>query len=140
MRSDESRYCILGKGREMSEDKTLTISIAAYNMEAWIKRALDSLLDKRVIDDLEVFAVDDGGTDRTLEIAKEYALQYPNSIFPIHKENGGYGSTVNYSVKHANGKYLKLLDADDWFDADGLLMCKGGGVHENSDIDFSKCL
>ncbi len=102
--------------------KILTVSIAAYNVEAYIRQALNSLIDERIIDDLEVFVIDDGGTDRTLEIAKEYAAKYPNSIFPVHKENGGYGTTVNYSMAHATGKYFKLLDGDDWFDVDGLFM------------------
>lgn len=100
--------------------KILTISIAAYNVEQYIGQALDSLIDERIIDDLEIFVVDDGGTDKTLEIAKRYAEKYPQSIFPIHKENGGYGSTVNYSIEHASGKYIKLLDGDDWFDTNGL--------------------
>lgn len=100
--------------------KILTISIAAYNVEQYIEQALDSLIDERIIDDLEIFVVDDGGTDKTLEIAKRYAEKYPQSIFPIHKENGGYGSTVNYSIEHASGKYIKLLDGDDWFDTNGL--------------------
>lgn len=100
--------------------KLLTVSIAAYNMEKYLANALDSLTDKSVIDDLEIFIIDDGSTDRTLEIAKKYASKYPNSIFPVHQENGGYGTTVNYSIAHAGGKYFKLLDADDWFDTQGL--------------------
>lgn len=102
-------------------EKVLTVSIAAYNMEKYIREALDPLTDQRVIDDLEIFVIDDGGTDRTLEIAKEYAGKYPDSIFPIHKENGGYGTTVNYAVAHAAGKYFKLLDGDDWFDTQALV-------------------
>ena len=101
--------------------KILTISIAAYNVRDYIRQTLDSLTDERVIDALEVFVVDDGGTDGTLDIAKEYAARYPDSIFPIHKENGGYGTTVNYSIAHATGKYFKLLDGDDWFDINGLV-------------------
>ena len=101
-------------------EKILTVSIAAYNMEKYIRRALDSLIDERIIHDLEVFVIDDGGSDSTLDIAKEYASKYPNSIFPVHKENGGYGTTVNYSIQYANGKYFKLLDGDDWFDKNGL--------------------
>ena len=100
--------------------KTLTISIAAYNMEKYIEKTLNSLINEKIIEDLEIFVVDDGGTDHTLEIAQAYALKYPESIFPVHKENGGYGSTVNYSIQHATGKYFKTLDGDDWFDTEGL--------------------
>lgn len=100
--------------------KLLTISIAAYNQETNISNALDSIVDERIIEYLEVFIIDDGGTDKTLEIAQQYACKYPDSIFPIHKENGGYGTTINYGIEHASGKYIKLLDGDDWFDRDGL--------------------
>lgn len=100
--------------------KILTISIAAYNVASYIQTTLDSLVSSKYIDDLEIFVVDDGGQDDTLTIAKEYQKRYPDSIFPVHKENGGYGTTVNYSMEHATGKYFKLLDGDDWFDTDAL--------------------
>lgn len=95
--------------------KILTISIAAFNVEKYIEETLESLVASKYIDELEIFVVDDGGEDNTLSIARKYAEKFPNSIFPIHKENGGYGSTVNYSLKKASGKYFKLLDGDDWF-------------------------
>lgn len=101
-------------------EKILTVSIAAYNVSEYIKNTLDSLIVPEVIDDLEVFIIDDGGKDETLNIAKEYERKYPNTFHAVHKENGGYGSTVNYSLKHASGKYFKLLDGDDWFDTSGL--------------------
>lgn len=102
-------------------DKILTVSIAAYNMEAYLRQTLDSLMDEHIIDELEVFVVDDGSTDRTLEIAQEYAAKHPNSIFAVHKGNGGYGTTVNYSIAHATGKYFNLLDGDDWFNTEELV-------------------
>ncbi len=139
--------------------KTLTISVAAYNMERYIRQTLDSLVDEKVIDDLEIFVIDDGGTDHTLDIAKEYAARYPNSIFPVHKENGGYGTTVNYSMTHASGKYFKLLDGDDWFDREALERLvsklksfgedgmdavmlpyrKGPNENELEDVEFDDC-
>ena len=67
------------------------------------------------MDKLEVFIVDDGGNDNTLQIAREYESKYPETFHAVHKENGGYGSTVNYSIAHATGKYFKLLDGDDWY-------------------------
>ena len=96
-------------------EKILTISIAAYNVEKYIRQLLDSLVIESIIDDLEILVVDDGGTDKTLEIVKEYSAKYPHSIFPVHKENGGYGSVINKSVELATGKYFKQLDGDDWF-------------------------
>ncbi len=96
-------------------EKTLTISIAAYNVENYIRQTLDSLIDENFIDDLEILVIDDGGTDHTLEIAQEYAERYPQSVFPIHKDNGGYGSTINTGIELATGKYFKQLDGDDWY-------------------------
>ena len=103
-----------------TSEKVVTISIAAYNMEKYIRKTLDSLLDERVIDDLEVLIVDDGGTDGTLAIAEEYAAKYPDSIFPVRKENGGYGSVLNYTVPRAKGKYFRVLDGDDWLKTENL--------------------
>ena len=114
--------------------KTLTISIAAYNAEAFIERALNSVCVESVIDRLEIFVLDDGGTDGTLAIAQAFADRYPASVFPVHKENGGYGSTVNYSLAHATGAFFKLLDSDDWFDSDGFV--KLMGVLEEIDVDI----
>lgn len=102
-------------------EKVLTISIAAYNVEKYLDKCLSSLVSKEIIDDIEVFVVDDGGKDSSLKIAREYEEKYPNTFHAIHKENGGYGSTVNYSIEHATGKYFKLLDGDDRFDTDGLI-------------------
>ncbi|MCD7790137.1 MAG: glycosyltransferase family 2 protein [Bacteroides thetaiotaomicron] len=80
-------------------NKILTTSIAAYNVENYIRRTNDSLIDEEIIDDLEILVVDDGGKDNTLKIAQEYVEKYPKSIFPVHKENGGYGFTINTSTE-----------------------------------------
>ncbi len=101
--------------------KILTVSIAAYNAENFIRKAINSLIDHSIMQYLEVFVVDDGGTDKTLDIAKEYEIKYPGVFYAVHKENGGYGSTVNYSVKYARGKYFKLLDGDDWYQTSELV-------------------
>lgn len=118
-------------------NKLLTISIAAYNVQDYIEKTLNSLVVPSVMDYLEVFIIDDGGNDNTLSIAKKYQKKYPNTFFPVHKPNGGYGSTVTWSVKHAKGEYFKLLDGDDWFDEDGLIKLINLIKTTNSDVIIS---
>ena len=99
-------------------NKILTISIAAYNVENFIKKALDSLLGVNNAKDIEILVEDDGGTDNTANIVKEYEEKYPDIVKLIHKENGGYGSTINKSIELAQGKYFKQLDGYDWYDSE----------------------
>lgn len=101
-------------------EKVLTVSIAAYNVEKYIRKTLESCIVPELMDDLEILIVDDGATDSTANIVKEYELRYPQTFRFIHKDNGGYGTTVNLSMKEATGRYFRLLDGDDWFDTEGL--------------------
>lgn len=98
----------------MNNQKTLTISIAAYNVEKYITRALESLLIDE-LDKLEVLIIDDGSSDQTSNIAQSYCKKYPNTFKLIQKENGGYGSTINVSIRQASSKYFRVLDSDDYF-------------------------
>ncbi len=116
--------------------KLLTVSIAGYNVAAFIRQTLDSLCCKNM-ERLEIFVVDDGGSDATLQIAQDYAKRYPDSIIPVHKDNGGWGSTVNYSIKHASGKYFKLLDGDDHFDTANLDLLLDYLEHADTDVIYT---
>ena len=102
-------------------EKLLTVSVAAYNMEKYLRRTLESLAVPEILDALEVFVVDDGGRDASLAIAQEFERAHPGCFHAVHKENGGYGTTVNWSLAHATGKYFRPLDGDDWFARDGLI-------------------
>lgn len=97
----------------------LTICICAYNMQDYLRRALESCK-IRDLKNIEVLIMDDGSTDSTGAIADEYACKYPETFKHIKKPNGGWGSNLNMAVSIANGKYFKELDADDWFDTNNL--------------------
>lgn len=101
-------------------EKVLTISIAAYNAEKFIKKCLDSLLNTSIADLLDVIVVNDGSKDNTKLVVENYVEQYPNIITLVNKENGGHGSTINTSIPLARGKYYKIVDSDDWVDRVGL--------------------
>lgn len=97
-------------------NKILTISIAAYNVESVIHDCLNSLVSSQYIEQLDIIVVDDGSKDDTFQCVKPFVAKYPNSIRYIVKENGGHGSTINTSLRLAQGKYFKVIDGDDWVD------------------------
>lgn len=102
-------------------EKTLSVVIPTYNMEAYLRRCLDSVTRDDVPSSLELIVVNDGSTDGSLAIMQEYATKRPDIVNIIDKPNGHYGSCVNVALKVATGKYFRILDADDWFDTDGLI-------------------
>ncbi len=101
--------------------KSLTVIVPAYQVQDYLREALDSLLVAQVLPYLEVLVVDDGSTDRTGEIALTYQRRYPQVFRYLPKKNGGHGSTINLGMQQATGAYLKVLDGDDWFRSEGLL-------------------
>lgn len=97
-------------------NKILTIVIPTYNMEKYLRRCLDSLIvSETIMESLEVLIINDGSKDSSLDIAHEYEKKDPQTFRVIDKENGNYGSCVNRGLKEANGKYFRILDADDFF-------------------------
>lgn len=70
---------------------------------------------------LEVLIMNDGSSDKTERIAKQFQVKYPNIFRVITKENGGHGSTINLGIKEAKGKYFKVVDGDDWVETENLI-------------------
>ena len=101
--------------------KILTVGITAYNAESFLKRIMTTVLDKRILNDLEVIIVNDGSTDQTAQIADDYQNRYPEVVRVIHQENGGHGTAINSCVQAATGKYVYLSDADDWVDTENCI-------------------
>ncbi len=94
--------------------KLLSVVIPCYNSQDYMRCCIESLLPGG--DHVEILIVNDGSSDRTGEIAEEYAAKYPAIIKPIHQANGGHGEAVNAGIRHASGLYLKVVDSDDWVD------------------------
>ena len=94
--------------------KLLTVTVPCYNSQDYMEHCIRTLLTGG--EDLEIIIVDDGSTDRTAQIADEYARRFPDIIKVIHKENGGHGSGVNTGIDAATGMYFKVVDSDDWVD------------------------
>ena len=104
----------------MENEKILTISVAAYNLETMIEQNLESFAKCNNKDLLEVIVTDDGSKDKTADTVQEYVEKYPNVFKLIKQKNSGAGSTVNSGIKNATGKYFKMIDGDDWVISDNL--------------------
>ena len=78
------------------------------------------MLIPEVLSKLEIIVVNDGSTDATAETAKKYCQMYPESIRLISQENKGHGGALNTGCTAAQGKYLKVIDSDDWVETENL--------------------
>ena len=96
--------------------KILTIAIPSYNSMDYMRNCIESLLPGG--EDVEILIVDDGSKDETPAIADEYEEKYPGIIRAIHQENGGHGEAVNAGLRNATGFFYKVVDSDDWVDAE----------------------
>ncbi|QTV06631.1 glycosyltransferase family 2 protein [Faecalibacter bovis] len=90
--------------------------IPVYNAEKYLTRCLDSIINAQ-IDEVsnEILLIDDGSTDNSLAICKEYEKQYSN-IKVFHQKNSGVSSARNLGLSQAIGEYITFIDSDDWVD------------------------
>lgn len=108
----------------MFTSKVITFAIPCYNSAEYMDKCIESILPCG--DDIEILIIDDGSTkDNTAEKADEWQAKHPHIIRAIHKENGGHGSGVNTGLANARGRYFKVVDSDDWLDADAMKRIMG---------------
>lgn len=90
----------------------ISIIIPAYNVESYIAKCLDSVLNQ-TYKNLEIIIVDDGSTDKTPQILEEFAKKYPQ-IRIIKQQNSGQSCARNRGIREAKGEYIVFIDSDDW--------------------------
>ncbi|WP_142785972.1 glycosyltransferase [Changchengzhania lutea] len=92
----------------------LSIIIPVYNVEQYLARCLDSILNQNMLSkDYEILIIDDGSQDNTIEIANTYAKKH-TQILVYSKTNGGVGSARNKGIELSRGTYLYFIDPDDY--------------------------
>jgi glycosyltransferase involved in cell wall biosynthesis len=92
------------------KDDLVSIIIPAYNAEPYLRRAIDSVLGQTYAP-IEVVVVDDGSTDGTAAICRDYG----DRIIYIHQENQGVSVARNRGIQESKGELIGFLDADDWY-------------------------
>ncbi len=95
------------------QNKKLSVIIAVYNTEQYIKKCLDSLL-HQTYQNIELVVVNDGSTDSSLTILNEYATRYDKLILINNEKNRGLSYSRNIGLEKATGFYIGYIDSDDY--------------------------
>lgn len=90
----------------------VSVVIPTYNVEQYLRECLDSIT-QQTLQEIEIICVNDGSTDRSLEIINEYAEKDPR-IMVITGPNGGYGKAMNKGLDAATGEYIGIVEPDDY--------------------------
>ncbi len=90
----------------------LSVIVPSYNTEQYLSKCIGTLVESG--NDIEVIIVNDGSTDGTAALADRFAEQYTSAVRVIHQVNKGHGGAVNTGIASATGKYIKIVDSDDW--------------------------
>ena len=90
----------------------VSILIPIYNVEKYLRQCLDSVVNQ-TLKDIEIICINDGSTDNSLKIIKDFANK-DDRIKIIDKENTGYGHSMNCGLKVAQGEYIGIIESDDF--------------------------
>ena len=110
----------------------ISIIIPVYNVEKYLRRCLDSVLNQ-TFTDWQAICVNDGSPDGSGEILVEYAARDSRFII-VNKENGGLSDARNAGLPHATGEYIMYLDSDDFIHPQTMEIAYHMARRDNSDI------
>lgn len=118
----------------MIDSVLVSIIVPIYNVEAYLKECIESIL-RQTYSHYELILVDDGSTDKSSDICDRYAKQ-DSRIVVIRKINGGASSARNKGVETAQGKYIYMLDSDDYIENCTIEELVKHAVENESDLVF----
>ena len=110
----------------------VSILVPIYNVEDYVDKCLTSL-EKQSFKDIEIWAVSDGSPDNSAEIVKKYQAKF-NNINLVEKENGGYGSVLEYCINNIQTEYFLICDPDDWLSDNCIEILYKNAEKDNLDI------
>ena len=110
----------------------ISVIVPVYNVEKYLKKCLDSILNQ-TLKDIEVICIDDGSTDSSLQILKEFSNK-DSRVVVISQDNSGPAKTRNKGIELATGEYLTFVDSDDWIELDALEKLYDNATLNNSEV------
>ena len=110
----------------------VSIIVPVYNVKKYLRKCLDSLINQ-TLKDIEIICINDGSTDKSLEILEEYKNR-DSRIILLNQENSGQSVARNRGIEIAKGEYLGFVDPDDWIDLDYYEKLYNAASTNNTDI------
>lgn len=117
----------------MSQSPVISVVVPVYNAENYLRRCIDSILSQTNAD-FELILVDDGSSDRSIEICDSYPDKDAR-VLTIHQANRGQAAARNAGIQRAHGEYIVFLDSDDYWICDNALSEMESLLHEHSETD-----
>ena len=111
----------------------VSIIVPIYNTGSYLKKCIDSLVNQTE-KEIEILLINDGSTDNSEKIVKDYK---DDRIIYISKKNEGIGKTRNLGIKKARGKYLMFIDSDDYIKNTCVEIMYKNAIENNADIVIS---
>ena len=97
-------------------DDKITVIVPVYNVESYLRKCLDSII-AQTYKNIEIVVVNDGSTDASAEICKEF-VEIDHRIIYIEQENAGLSAARNTGLENMSGDYVTFVDSDDWIEQD----------------------
>lgn len=121
-----------------ADEVILSVIIPSYNVSSYLRNGISTIVGQPNASKLEVIIVNDGSKDDTADVAREIIDKWCDPERPIikliDKENGGHGSTINVGIRSATGKYVRIIDGDDWVNSEDFSKLIDRLEEEDSDI------
>ncbi|WCF07931.1 glycosyltransferase [Paenibacillus thiaminolyticus] len=113
---------------------SVSVIVPVYNVEAYLRRCLDSLV-MQTLEDIEIIVVNDASPDRSIEIMKEYQHKYPDKITVIDSNvNLRQGGARNLGIRASRSEYIGFVDSDDWVDVNMYEQLYTTAIEKDADV------
>ncbi len=122
------------EGKKTSMEIKVSVVIAVYNSEKYVGKTIESVI-AQTLREIEIILVDDGSTDRSLNILNQYAQKDDRiKVFQQKEPSDGAALARNLGVSHASGAYVSILDSDDFFEPDMLKKAYDRAMETESEV------
>lgn len=120
------------------QNKLISIIVPVYNTEKYVNRCIDSILNQ-TYEDIEVILIDDGSTDKSAKICKDWKAK-DKRVKVVSEKHSGASVALNKGIELASGSYISIVNNDDWLRPDNIEVSLALATKENADLTFCRII